>query len=291
MPPLFGKVRDIYELDSKRLALVTSDRISAYDVVMPTLIPDKGRVLNALTLHWLDQLGDIVPNHLLAWRRSDLPEELAGDGLEGRVMVVKQLEMLPVECVARGYLAGSGWRDYEEKGAVCGHQLPDGLRQAEQLSTPIFTPATKATDGHDENISREQAAGLVGEETLTELERITLAIYGRAAKACADTGIILADTKLEIGRDEDGQLVLADEVLTPDSSRFWPADEWKPDMSPPSYDKQFVRDWLDSKGWDRVPPAPELPDDVVSGTRERYVTAYERLSGRTLDDYLEEASR
>jgi phosphoribosylaminoimidazole-succinocarboxamide synthase len=284
-------VRELFELDANRLALLTSDRISAYDVILPTPIPDKGRVLTALTIHWLAETSDIVPNHLLGWRRAELPSELSGGDHLGRVMVVKRLRMLPVECVARGYLAGSGWRDYERTGGVCGHQLPEGLRQAERLPTPIFTPATKAAEGHDENISREAAAEIVGADTLGELERITLALYERAAAACRSAGIILADTKFEIGLDEDDRLVLADEVVTPDSSRFWPADDWHLDMSPPSFDKQYVRDWLDSSGWDHTPPAPALPEDVVTGTRDRYVTAYERISGRTLANYLEEAAQ
>jgi phosphoribosylaminoimidazole-succinocarboxamide synthase len=286
-----GKVRELFELDDRRLALVTSDRISAYDVILPTPIPDKGRVLTGLTIHWLAATADIVPNHLLGWRRGELPRELASDDEVGRVMVVRRLRMLPVECVARGYLAGSGWRDYERTGAVCGHELPTGLRQAQRLPEPIFTPATKATDGHDENISREQASEIVGVDTLEELERITLALYERAATACRSAGIILADTKFEIGLDEDDRLVLADEVVTPDSSRFWPEQDWALDVSPPSYDKQFVRDWLDATGWDHSPPAPDLPEDVVRGTRDRYVTAYERISGRTLASYLKEASR
>ncbi len=286
-----GKVRELYELDDHRLALVTSDRISAYDVILPSPIPDKGRVLTGLSIHWLAQTEDIVPNHLLGWRRSELPDELADEDAIGRVMVVKRLEMLQVECVARGYLAGSGWRDYERTGAVCGHELPTGLRQAEQLPSPIFTPATKAVEGHDENITREQAAEIVGTETLAALERITLALYERAADACRRAGIILADTKFEIGLDEEGRLVLADEVVTPDSSRFWPAEDWRLDVSPPSYDKQYVRDWLDSTGWDHAPPAPVLPDEVVRGTRDRYVTAYERIAGRSLADYMQEASQ
>jgi len=206
-------------------------------------------------------------------------------------MVVRRLRMLPVECVARGYLAGSGWRDYARSGEVCGHRLPGGLEQASRLPEPIFTPATKATEGHDENISLEQAADIVGGARLAELERITLAIYRRAHEACVRAGIVLADTKLELGEDEDGRLVLADEVVTPDSSRFWPADGWRAGESPPSYDKQYVRDWLDASGWDRTPPAPELPADVVAGTRDRYVTAFSRITGRSVEDYVEEARR
>lgn len=286
---LRGKVREVHDAGPGRLAMIASDRISAYDVVMATAIPDKGRVLTGLTLHWLSRTADIVPNHLISDRLEDAPPELRRPENAGRTMVVKRLEMLPVECVARGYLAGSGWRDYTETGAVCGHALPSGLRQADRLPTPIFTPATKATEGHDLNISREEAADLVGAETLAEAERITLAIYARAAEECARAGIVLADTKLELGRDEDGRLVLGDEVVTPDSSRFWPADAWEPGTNPPSYDKQYVRDWLDASGWDHTPPGPALPDEVVRGTRERYVTAYERITGRPFAEYLEEA--
>lgn len=286
---LRGKVREVHDAGPGRLAMIASDRISAYDVVMPTAIPDKGRVLTGLTLHWLARTADIVPNHLISDRLEDAPPALRHPENAGRTMVVRRLEMLPVECVARGYLAGSGWRDYRETGAVCGHALPAGLRQADRLPEPIFTPATKATEGHDLNISREEAADLVGAETLAEAERITLAIYARAAEECARAGIVLADTKLELGRDEDGRLVLGDEVVTPDSSRFWPADAWAPGTSPPSYDKQYVRDWLDASGWDHTPPGPALPEDVVRGTRERYVTAYERITGRPFAEYLEEA--
>ena len=272
-----------------RLAIVASDRISAYDVVMPTAIPDKGRVLTGLSLHWFGRTADIVPNHLLGTDLADAPAGLRDPDNLGRTMIVRRLEMLPVECVARGYLAGSGWRDYAEAGAVCGHALPTGLREADPLPTPIFTPATKAEEGHDENITREQAADLVGADVLAELERITLAVYARAASECARAGIVLADTKLEFGRDDSGRLVLGDEVVTPDSSRFWPRDEWRPGVSPPSYDKQYVRDWLDATGWDHTPPGPALPDDVVAGTRARYVTAFERITGRAFDEYLREA--
>jgi phosphoribosylaminoimidazole-succinocarboxamide synthase len=284
-----GKVREVYDAGPGRLAMVASDRISAYDVIMPTHIPDKGRVLTGLTLHWLARTADIVPNHLLSARLEEAPPELRDPANAGRIMMVRRLEMLPVECVARGYLAGSGWRDYRDTGTVCGHRPPPGLAEADRLPEPIFTPATKATSGHDENITRAQAADLVGAETLAELERITLAVYERAANECERAGIILADTKLELGRDEEGRLVLADEVVTPDSSRFWPADEWAPGSSPPSYDKQYVRDWLDAEGWDHTPPGPSLPPEVVRGTRERYVTAYERITGRRFGDYLREA--
>lgn len=286
-PVARGKVREIYRAGDDRLALVASDRISAYDVILPTPIPDKGRVLTALSCHWFARTVDIVPNHLLSARSEDMPEPLRGPEFAGRTMLVRRLEMLPIECVARGYLAGSGWRDYLDTGAVCGHALPAGLRQADRLPAPIFTPATKASAGHDENITREQAADLVGGDVLATAERVTLALYARAAAACAAAGIILADTKFELGRDPaTGALVLGDEAVTPDSSRLWPASEWSPGASPPSFDKQYVRDWLDASGWDRTPPAPELPDDVVAGTRGRYVDAYERITGETFADYL-----
>jgi phosphoribosylaminoimidazole-succinocarboxamide synthase len=284
-----GKVRELYDAGPGRLALVASDRISAYDVVMPTPIPDKGRVLTGLSLHWFGRLADIAPNHLLSVRLEDLPEGLRDPANAGRTTLVRRLEMIPVECVARGYLAGSGWRDYRDTGEVSGHRLPAGLRLADRLPRPIFTPATKAVTGHDENISREEAAEAVGAETLAELERLTLAVYERAHAECAAAGIVLADTKLEFGRDADGRLVLADEVLTPDSSRFWPADGLRPGENPPSFDKQYVRDWLDASGWDHTPPGPELPPEVVEGTRGRYVEAYERITGRPFGDYLQEA--
>ena len=288
-PILRGKVREVYAAGDGRLAMVASDRISAYDVILPTPIPDKGRVLTGLSRHWFAQTADIVPNHLLSTRLDDLPAELRRPDFAGRTMLVRRLEMLPIECVARGYLAGSGWRDYRDTGAVCGHAIAPGLRQADRLPEPIFTPATKASTGHDENITREQAADLVGADVLAEAERITLALYTRAAAACRAAGLILADTKFELGRDpETGRLVLGDEVVTPDSSRLWPADGWEPGTSPPSFDKQYVRDWLDACGWDHTPPGPALPDQVVAGTRGRYVDAYERITGESFDDYLRE---
>lgn len=290
-PVLRGKVREVYRAGDERLVMVASDRISAYDVILPTPIPDKGRVLTGLSRHWFAQTADIVPNHLLSTRPADMPEALRGPEFAGRTMLVRRLEMLPIECVARGYLVGSGWRDYRETGAVCGHALPPGLRVADRLPAPIFTPATKAETGHDENITRDQAADLVGADALAEAERITLALYTRAAAACSAAGIILADTKFELGRDpETGTLVLGDEAVTPDSSRLWPADAWRPGINPPSFDKQYVRDWLDASGWDHTPPGPELPDDVVAGTRGRYVDAYERITGESFADYLRECA-
>jgi len=262
---LEGKVRQVREVDAERLLIVATDRISAYDWIMPTPIPDKGRILTALSEFWFARTTDIVPNHLI---------EIVGD----RAMLVRRLSMLPVECVARGYLVGSGWVDYQESGAVCGHRLPPGLRQADPLPEPIFTPATKATEGHDINITRDEAAGMVGAEVLAEAERITLALYRRAAERCARAGLILADTKFELGTDADGVLVLGDEAVTPDSSRLWPADRWEPGQSPPSFDKQYLRDWLDEIGWDRSSPPPELPTEVVEGTRARYIEAHQRIT-------------
>ena len=269
-----GKVRELYALDDERLLLVASDRISTFDVVLPTEIPDKGRVLTGLSAFWFARTGDLVPNHLLALRD------------DGRSTECRRLEMLPIECVVRGYLAGSGWKDYVATGEVCGHRLPDGLRESEQLPRPVFTPATKAETGHDENIDRAAAVALVGEERLDEVEAVALALYSVASDYARERGIILADTKLELGLDERGELVLADEAFTPDSSRFWPAAEYRPGATPPSYDKQFVRDYCESLGWEKTYPGPELPDDVVSGTRARYIEAFERLTEISFEEYL-----
>lgn len=285
-----GKVREVHDLGDDRLLMLTSDRISAYDVVMPTLIPDKGRVLTGLSAHWFAETTGIVPNHLISARLADVPEEVRTPEFAGRTMVVRRLEMLPIECVVRGHLAGSGWRDYRDTGVVCGHALPPGLRQAERLPAPIFTPATKAHSGHDENITRAEAADMVGADLFVEAERIAIALYTHAAARCAEAGIILADTKFELGRDHTGRLVLGDEAVTPDSSRFWPADEHVLDTSPPSFDKQYVRDWLDQSGWDHTPPGPELPADVVTGTQGRYREAYVRITGRSLDTWIQECN-
>ncbi len=276
MPDLVasGKVREIYALDEDRLLLVASDRISTFDVVLPTDVPDKGRVLTGLSGFWFRRTAGICPNHLLALRP------------DGRSTECRRLDMLPLECVVRGYLAGSGWKDYLASGAVCGHELPAGLRESERLPAPIFTPATKATEGHDENIDATRAIELLGEERFRELERLSLELYAFASEYAAQRGIILADTKLELGVDGDGRIILADEAFTPDSSRFWPADEYAPGGPQPSFDKQFVRDYCETLGWDKTPPAPELPDDVVAGTRARYVEAFERLTGIDFDDYL-----
>ncbi len=273
-----GKVREIYELDGDHLLFVASDRMSAFDVIMAEPIPDKGRVLTALTAFWLEQLGPVAPNHLVSL---DVPAAAASAGLtdlEGRVMVVRKAEMLPVECIVRGYLSGSAWAEYRRTGTMHGQALPAGLRQSEKLPEPVFTPSTKAAEGHDQNISFDQAAGLVGRELAEEARRISLDAYRRAAHLAADRGIIIADTKFELGVI-DGRLSLCDEILTPDSSRFWPADAWEPGSTPPSFDKQPLRDWLEATGWDKTPPPPALPDDVVAATRNRYVEAYERLTG------------
>ncbi len=273
-----GKVREIFELDDERLLLVASDRISTFDVVLPTEIPDKGRVLTGLSAFWFARTREIVPNHVLALRE------------DGRSTEARRLRMLPIECVVRGYLAGSGWKDYLATGATSGHTLPAGLRESDRLPEPIFTPATKATEGHDENIARERASELVGEDLLAEVERISLALYTFAADHAAARGIILADTKFEFGLDSDAELVLGDEALTPDSSRFWPSDEYRPGSSQPSFDKQYVRDYCESLGWDKAPPGPEVPADVVTGTRARYVEAFERLTEIRFDDYLADPS-
>jgi len=254
--------------------MVASARISVYVVILPTPIPDKGKVLTQMSIFWFETTGDIVPNHFVS---EDVPEEATD-----RAIRVRKLEMYPIECVVRGYLSGSGWREYRESGAVCGIELPPGLRESERLPEPIFTPATKAELGdHDENIDFERAAALVGDRTLVEeLRRISIELYERAAAHAAARGIILADTKFEFGHYDGAEVVLADEVLTPDSSRFWPADRYEPGRSQPSFDKQYVRDWADATGWDHTPPAPELPPDVVEQTRAKYVEAYERITGR-----------
>jgi phosphoribosylaminoimidazole-succinocarboxamide synthase len=270
-----GKVREMYEVGDD-LLMVASDRISAYDVVLPTPIPDKGRVLTQMSVFWFETTGHICPNHYIS---DDVPDEVAG-----RALRVKRLAMYPIECVARGYLSGSGWREYKETGAVCGIELPEGLTESSKLPGPIFTPATKAELGeHDENIDFDRAAELIGDRALMEeLRRVTLELYEHARDHAAERGIIIADTKFEFGSSPGAEVVLGDEVLTPDSSRFWPADEYAPGRSQGSFDKQYVRDWLDQSGWDHSPPGPELPDDVVANTRAKYVEAYERISGRSL---------
>ena len=270
-----GKVREMYAIEDD-LLMIASDRISAYDVVLPTAIPDKGRVLTQMSVFWFETTREIVPNHFLS---EDVPGEAAGRGLR-----VRKLDMYPIECVARGYLSGSGWREYRETGAVCGIELPEGLRESEKLPEPIFTPATKAEIGdHDENIDFERAVELIGDRALMEaLRQTTLELYRHASDHAAERGIIIADTKFEFGSFAGAEVVLADEVLTPDSSRFWPVDDYEPGRSQGSFDKQYVRDWLDQSGWDHSPPGPELPDQVVTATRAKYVEAYERITGREL---------
>jgi phosphoribosylaminoimidazole-succinocarboxamide synthase len=269
-----GKVREIYEWEDE-LLMVASDRISTYDVVMPTPIPDKGKVLNRMSVFWFGLTEDIVPNHFIS---EDVPEEVAE-----RAMRVKRLEMYPVECVVRGYLTGSGWQEYKEGGSVCGIELPPNLLESDKLPEPIFTPSTKAEIGdHDENVDFERAAAILGDRALLEeLRRLSIEVYERGAEQAAKHGILLADTKFEFGRDAGAEVVLGDEVLTPDSSRFWPADRWQPGKTPPSFDKQYVRDWATAQGWDKLPPAPELPPDVVEQTRAKYVEAYERITGES----------
>jgi phosphoribosylaminoimidazole-succinocarboxamide synthase len=269
-----GKVRELFTIGDDRLLLVASDRISTFDVVLPTEIPDKGRVLTGLSAFWFARTRDVCANHLVALRA------------DGRSSECKRLEMLPLECVVRGYLAGSGWKDYQRTGTTSGHVLPGGLSESDRLPEPIFTPSTKATSGHDENIDAEQAVALVGRERYEQVERTALELYRYASEHAAARGILIADTKFEFGLDGNGALVLADEAFTPDSSRFWPADEYAPDGPQPSFDKQFVRDYCEALGWDKTPPGPELPDDVVAGTRARYVEAFERLTGIGFDDYL-----
>ncbi len=283
-----GKVREIYDLGSDGLLLVASDRISAFDVIMPTPIPDKGRVLTGMTLFWLDRTRGIVPNHLRGAWPGELPDEAGAPELRGRAMLCEKLTMLPIECVVRGYLAGSGWKDYRASGAVSGHRLPEGLDEAAQLPTPIFTPATKAEMGdHDENITVEQARNQIGSEEFAAVEAASIALYEHAAAHARERGIILADTKFEFGHDADGRLVLGDEVMTPDSSRWWPVDGYRTGISPPSYDKQYVRDYLETLDWDKTAPGPDLPTDVVRGTANRYREAYELLTDSSFDDYLD----
>ena len=271
-----GKVRELYALDRERLLLVTSDRISTFDVVLPTPIPDKGRVLAGLSAFWFARTDELVPNHLLALRD------------DGRSLECRRLQMLPIEWVVRGYLAGSGWTDYVRTGSVCGHRLPPGLLEADRLPTPILTPATKAASGHDENIDARAAASLVGVALYAEVERIALALYRFAAAHAKAMGILLADTKFEFGLDGGGVLVLGDEALTPDSSRFWPASDYAPGRPQASYDKQFVRDFCESSGWDKTEPGPEVPPEIVAGTRARYLEAFERLTGLEFEAYRDD---
>jgi phosphoribosylaminoimidazole-succinocarboxamide synthase len=280
-----GKVRDVYDL-GENLLIVATDRISAFDVIMPNGIPDKGKLLTGLSLFWFERFGGEFPNHLIATKVESYPVALRpfADQIAGRSMLVRKAEVVPIECVARGYLAGSGWKEYRQSGTVCGIRLPAGLRQCEQLPEPIFTPATKEETGHDINISFEASAGSVGTAIMSELRERTLRLYRMAAEYARTRGVIIADTKFEFGKLPDGTLILIDEVLTPDSSRFWPADRYVPGRDQESFDKQFVRNWLETQPWDKTPPAPQLPPEIVEGTRRRYLEAYERLSGKQWDE-------
>ena len=276
-----GKVRDVYAVGADELLIVATDRLSAYDVVLPTPIPDKGRVLTQVSNFWFAQTKDVIRNHLSATPLDHaIPDAAERRRMEGRAVVTRRLQPLPVEAVVRGYLVGSGWRDYQETGEVCGVKLPKGLNLADKLPQPIFTPSTKADVGHDENISFEQAARMIGPEVAEQVRRYTIAIYEKARDYAAGRGIIIADTKMEFGLDEKGGLYLIDELLTPDSSRFWPAKDYKVGANPPSFDKQYVRDWLDAQKWDRKPPAPQLPPDVIAKTTEKYREAEAWLTGR-----------
>jgi len=280
-----GKVREIYEVDETRLLFVATDRISAYDVVLPDLIPDKGRVLTGLSLHWFEMFD--TPNHFLSSDLADLPLDAGQrDELAGRAMIVRRAEVVPVECVVRGHLYGSSWREYRDGGGPTTEHLPAGLQMADRLPEPIFTPATKAASGHDENLTEAEARATLGDELYVRLKTASIDLYLAAAEYAAQRGVILADTKFEFGF-AGGDLLLIDEVLTPDSSRYWPAAEWAPPQSVPSFDKQFVRDWLDGSGWDHSPPAPHLPAEVITGTRARYIEAYELLTGGSFAEYLE----
>jgi phosphoribosylaminoimidazole-succinocarboxamide synthase len=284
-----GKVRDVYDAGEDRLVLVATDRISAFDVVLPDPIPDKGRVLTGLSSFWFDRTEDLVPNHVLTPDLTAFPPPFAGElALAGRAVLVRRAQVVPMECVARGYLSGSGWAQYRKTRSVCGIDLPEGLVESDRLPEPIFTPTTKAETGHDKPLTPDEAVDLVGKGLFERLKELTLTIYERLAETALARGIIVADTKLELGF-ADGELILIDEVGTPDSSRFWPADGYAPGRDQPSFDKQFVRDWLDRSGWDREPPPPPLPSDVVEGTTARYVEAYERITGEPFEAYLARA--
>ncbi len=280
-----GKVRDVYELDEEHLLVVATDRISAFDCILPTRIARKGAVLTALSRFWFERLAHITPHHLVTTEVERMPERVReyADTLRGRSMLVRRTEVFPVECVVRGYLAGSGWKDYQNTGEVCGHRLPDGLRESDKLPEPIFTPATKAEEGHDENIPEARMSEIVGAEATATLRDTSLALYREAETYARSRGIIIADTKFEFGLDSSGRILLIDEALTPDSSRFWPADDYRPGGSQPSFDKQFVRDYLETLQWDKRPPAPPLPPEVAEATTARYLQAYRLLTGENLE--------
>ncbi len=275
-----GKVRDIYDLTDS-LLIVATDRISAYDVVMPNGIPDKGRVLTQISRFWFDYLKDLTDNHLISAAMKDLPEDIRSEELDGRFMLCKKAEVLPVECIVRGYITGSGWREYKKSGRVCGIELPAKLKKCQELAEPIFTPTTKAEEGHDENLTFSEAAAEVGQDTAKQLRDRSIALYLKARQYAKEKGILLADTKFEWGLDAQGNMILIDEALTPDSSRFWPAESYKVGKDQPSFDKQFVRDYLDQIHFDRTPPGPVLPPEVVEKTREKYIEAYTRLTGNS----------
>ncbi|HST52719.1 MAG TPA: phosphoribosylaminoimidazolesuccinocarboxamide synthase [Pyrinomonadaceae bacterium] len=279
-----GKVRDVYEVDGEHLLVVATDRISAFDCVLPTQIERKGEVLTALSRFWFGKLADITPHHLVTTEIEQMPDEVreSAETLRGRSMLVRRTEVFPVECVVRGYLAGSGWKDYQRTGEVCGQRLPEGLRESDKLAEPIFTPATKAESGHDENISEQRMREIVGAEVTRHLRDTALALYREAETYARSRGIVIADTKFEFGRTGDGRVLLIDEVLTPDSSRFWPADRYEPGRPQPSFDKQFVRDYLETLPWDKRPPAPPLPAEVAAATTARYLEAYRLLTGEEL---------
>ena len=283
-----GKVRELFQVDDDKLLLVATDRISAYDVVLPQAIPEKGKVLTGLSHYWFEVAENLCPNHLISVREEDLPDVGIAD-LPGRSMLCKRAEPIAIEFVVRGYITGSGWKEYKTNGTVSGHVLPEGLVESDQLPEPILTPATKATTGHDENITEDQARDIAGADIYDQAKYYSLKLYEKAAGIARERGIIIADTKFEFGMFDD-EVILIDEVLTPDSSRFWPADLYERGRSQPSFDKQYVRDWLDRSGWDHTPPPPELPAEVVDATRDRYVDAYERVTGRPFDSWLKEAS-
>ena len=274
-----GKVREIYEADENSLMMVVSDRISAFDVILPSMVEDKGKILNKISEFWFDFVKDIIPNHIITIKFEEFPEEFRTEEFRGRSMLVKKLKMIPVECVVRGYITGSGWKSYQANGTVCGIKLPEGLKESEKLPEPIFTPTTKAAEGHDMPISFEETAELIGRDLAEKIKAKTIEIYTKCADYARSKGIIIADTKFEFGLDENGELVLADEVLTPDSSRFWPEDDYEVGRSQKSFDKQYLRDWLKANNWDADHPTP-IPADVIATTREKYVGAYERLTGK-----------
>ena len=273
-----GKVREIYDAGDNKLMIVVSDRISAFDVVLPNMVPDKGKVLNRISEFWFDYTKDFVKNHVVSTKLADFPEEFRSAKFEGRSMLVKKLKMLPIECIVRGYITGSGWKSYQQNGTVCGIKLPEGLQESEKLPEPIFTPSTKAAEGHDENINFKQTCELIGEELAVKVRNTAIQIYSRCAEYAASKGIIIADTKFEFGLDENRELILGDEVLTPDSSRFWPADEYEVGRGQKSFDKQYLRDWLKETKWDAENPTP-IPDDVINTTRAKYIEAYEKITG------------